>query len=458
MPPFSPNSSTPGLLGGLEVSPIRDNDTNYYYVNDNLICVYECEWLEYDEKEDKMTRHEGIRIGDEIYIVRGESDTITRSASNPKDCSLSINGLFFSDKNGDPFSLMLNTMDLQDRYDLTIYYRDSLIASSGTVGDWLDAAGLPDFLGVEMPERAQKWLAYKKQGIAWYNSAQEGSQLINTTFNGYDDTIKAQTIQAFDLVLQSIEKQASSITGVFEEKLGGIQQRDAVSNVKVGIRQSSLLTKQYFSAMDLLYKEVNYDLLNLAKIVFKKGIAGTIINGTRLNQIFTSLPKYYTMTDFDIHIQDSTETFQDKENLKATSVELIKSGQIDPTMVFNIIMSKNVTELRNYITEAVESKKQENDMIGQLQQQAQQLQEQLKQLQQQAQKLQQENETLNKQVQKNGEAQLELERKRVEIESQKADDSRDYNERIAATKEKQLEIEYLQLSDNNPFNDSIKNV
>lgn len=114
MPPFSPNSSTPGLLGGLEVSPIRDNDTNYYYVNDNLICVYECEWLEYDEKEDKMTRHEGIRIGDEIYIVRGESDTITRSASNPKDCSLSINGLFFSDKNGDPFSLMLNTMDLQD--------------------------------------------------------------------------------------------------------------------------------------------------------------------------------------------------------------------------------------------------------------------------------------------------------------------------------------------------------
>lgn len=458
MPPFSPNSSTPGLLGGLEVSPIRDNNTNYYYVNDNLICVYECEWLEYDEKEDKMTRHEGIRIGDEIYIVRGESDTITRSASNPKDCSLSINGLFFSDKNGDPFSLMLNTMDLQDRYDLTIYYRDSLIASSGTVGDWLDAAGLPDFLGVEMQERAQKWLAYKKQGIAWYNSAQEGSQLINTTFNGYDDTIKAQTIQAFDLVLQSIEKQASSITGVFEEKLGGIQQRDAVSNVKVGIRQSSLLTKQYFSAMDLLYKEVNYDLLNLAKIVFKKGITGTIINGTRLNQIFTSLPKYYTMTDFDIHIQDSTETFQDKENLKATSVELIKSGQIDPTMVFNIIMSKNVTELRNYITEAVESKKQENDMIGQLQQQAQQLQEQLKQLQQQSQKLQQENEALNKQVQKNGEAQLEIERKRVEIESQKADDSRDYNERIAATKEKQLEIEYLQLSDNNPFNDSIKDV
>ena len=144
--------------------------------------------------------------------------------------------------------------------------------------------------------------------------------MINTTFNGFDDTVKAQAIQAFQMVLESIEQQACSITGVFQEKLGGIQQRDAVTNVKVGIRQSTLLTKQYFSAMDLMYKEVNYDLLNLAKIVFKKGIVGTLINGTRLNQIFTALPEHYTMTDFDIHIQDSTETFQDKENLKSTSV------------------------------------------------------------------------------------------------------------------------------------------
>ena len=139
-----------------------------------------------------MTRHEGIKIGEDIFIVRGESENIVRSISNPKDCTLTINGIFFEDKNGEPFSLMLNTMDLQDKYDLTIYYRDSLIASSGTIGDWLDAAHLPTFLGEEMPQRAQKWLAYKKQGIAWYDSSQDGAQIINQTFSGYDDTLKAQ--------------------------------------------------------------------------------------------------------------------------------------------------------------------------------------------------------------------------------------------------------------------------
>lgn len=308
-----------------------------------------------------------------------------------------------------------------------------------------------------MPERAQKWLAYKKQGIAWYDSSQEGTQLINTTFNGFDDTIKAQAIQAFQMVLESIEQQACSITGVFQEKLGGIQQRDAVSNVKVGIRQSTLLTKQYFSAMDLMYKEVNYDLLNLAKIVFKNGITGTLINGTRLNQIFTALPEYYTMTDFDIHIQDSTETFQDKENLKATSVELIKSGQVDPTMIFNIMTAKNVGELKEYIEDAVQSKKQENDIVAQLQQQLQQAQQQAQQLQQQLQQTVQQNEKLQKELEKNSADKMQLEQQRVEIERKKADDAKSYNDRIATIKEREVDIEYMQLNDGNPYNDKIKN-
>jgi hypothetical protein len=43
--------------------------------------------------------------------------------------------MFFNDKNGQPFSLIQATMPLQDKFDLLIYYRDNLIASSGTIGD-----------------------------------------------------------------------------------------------------------------------------------------------------------------------------------------------------------------------------------------------------------------------------------------------------------------------------------
>ena len=458
MAPFSAMTSTPGILGGMEAHPIRENRGAAAIAKENTYEVYECEWIEYDKEKERLTRHEGVKIGTEIYIVRGESENITRSISNPNDCSLSINGIFFSDKNGDPFSILLSTMDLQDRYDLTIYYRDSLIASSGTIGDFLDAAHLPEFLGEEMPERVQKWLAYKKQGVAWIDSSMEGSQMINTAFNGYDDTIKAQTIQAFQMVLESIEQQASSITGVFAEKLGGIQQRDAVSNVKVGIRQSTLLTKQYFSAMDLIYKEVNYDLLNLAKIVFKKGIAGTLINGTRLNQIFTALPEYYTMTDFDIHIQDSTEAFQMRETLKAYCAELIKAGLANAELIVDMSAAKNLTELKMVVKDALEKQKAETGQMQQLQQQATQAEQTVKEYEKQIRQMQEQMQQMEKQLEKMNEEKLALERDRLELDKKIAADKHSYDMRVAEIKEQQAQAEIAQLYDGNPYNDKIKEV
>ena len=263
------------------------------------------------------------------------------------------------------------------KYDLLCFYRDNLIANSGTVGDWIDVASLPSFLGTETAEKLQKWFAYKKNGVALYDSSQEGANIINTTFNGYDDTLKAQAIQAIQIAINALEENVSSTTGVFPEKLGQIQEREAVSNVKVGVRYSTLLTKQYFHAMDLMYKEVNYDLLNLAKIVFPNGMSGTIILGERLNKVFTALPEHYTFTDFDIHIQDSTETLQTRQEIKMFTGEMIKGGLVDAETVIKISTAKNMTQLKRDVEQAIASKKAENNMIMQLQQQVEQLTQQI---------------------------------------------------------------------------------
>ena len=149
---------------------------------------------------------------------------------------------------------------------------------------------------------------------------------MNTIFNGFDDTVKAQSIQAIQIAIQSIEQQASSITGVLPEMLAQYEQRDAVSNVKLGVTTSGLLTKQYFNAMDSLYKEVNYDLLNLAKMVYKNGIQGTLILGDKQSKIFSALPEHYSITDFDIHIEDSTLSFQNMQDTKMINIEMINAG------------------------------------------------------------------------------------------------------------------------------------
>ena len=455
-----PHEPKPGILAGLEVHPIFpwDDAGQYTHINSELIQVYECEWVEWDNKKHRSVLHQGIKIGDSIYITRGEPEFYVQSRSNPRDVSLTVNGMFFNDKNGQPYSLMMSTMDLQDRYDLLIYSRDNLIATSGTVGDWIDLAHLPVALGVEMPERIMKWQAYKKNGIALYDSSQEGAQILNTTFNGFDDTIKAQSIQAIQIAIDSIEAQASAITGVFAEKLGQIEQRDAVSNVKVGIHQSSLLTKQYFHAMDLMYKEINYDLLNLAKYVYKDGLTGTIVLGDRLAKVFTALPQHYTLTDFDIHIEDSAETYKMRDQLQAINVEFVKAGLVDAKDSIAIIRAKNMTQLKQYMDKALKEKKAENDMVAQLQQQVEQMTGEKKQYEQQIQQLNSQLQSLQKQLQNNNQQKLQIEQQRVQIEDRVANDKKDYNDKMIEVKERQLQAEILQIRDGNPYNDQIRDV
>lgn len=344
------------------------------------------------------------------------------------------------------------------RYDLLLYYRDNLIATSGTIGDWIDVSHLPTFLGDNTPEILQKWIAYKKNGVALFDGSQEGTQALNTTFNGFDDTIKVQSIQAIQVAIQSIEEQVSSITGVLSQALGNIQQRDAVSNVKVGVRQSTMLTKQYFSAMDLMYKEVNYDLLNVAKIAYKKGLKGTLILGDKLVKVFTALPEYYTMTDFDIHIQDSSEVATLKEEIKTINIELIKAQQVDAETAIDVATAKNLTDLRDKITYALRKKKAENDQLMQMQQQLQQYEQQIKDAQQQIEQLSQQNKNLQNKLDTNNEQKLQLEARRVEIEDQTRQDKADYNEDMLNLKKTQLEVERMQILDGNPYNDKIKDV
>ena len=344
------------------------------------------------------------------------------------------------------------------KYDLLCFYRDNLIASSGTVGDWIDLAFVPQALGVDLPDKLQKWLAYKKQGIGIIDSSQEGAQMMNTIFNGFDDTVKAQSIQAIVLAMQTIEQQVSKVTGVLPEAMAQYEQRDAVSNVQLGVKTTMLLTKQYFQAMDVLYKEANYDMLNLAKIVWKKGVTGTIILGNNYSKIFTALPEYYTVTDFDIHIEDSTKSYQNVQSLMSIAGELIKAGAADLADITNIMTASSITELKRNIDRSIRKKKEENDMVGQLQQQVTQYEQNIKDMENQTTQLQQQIQQLQAELDKSNQAKLQLEAERLELDKQKARNDKDYNDKTIDLKEKQIQAQVAQIFDTNPYNDKIKAV
>lgn len=449
---------TDGIRAGEEVG-VDYPEYRWGHYDDSVVPVYEVEWLQTD-KNFIMHRYSTVRIGQEIYILYDEDKDVIRTKDDPTSCTLSVNGVYFLNGSFEPYSLVKTAMVIQDKYDLAIFYRDKLIANSGSVGDWINMPTLPAFLGDSMEERIMKWLAYKKQGIGLMDTSQEG-QLntgqapLNTLVNGFDDTVKYQAVQAIQAVIDSLEQTMSSISGVFRERLNGIQQRDAVTNVQVGINNSFTITKQWIFQMDLMLQEILTDALNCAKLVYNKGLTGTLILGHKKQRIFTALPKYFTNTDFDVHIITSTDIIREMEQIKQIIPEFIKGGIVPPDIIMDIMTAKSLTEMKIKVKQALRKQKEEQNQLQQLTQQLEESQSQLQQISQQLQQAQQKIESLN-------EAKLQIEQQKIQLQYQvdyfKAQTDRTYKESQAENDTKRTQIELLQLSDGNPYNDEVKNV
>ena len=422
----------------------------------DLYCVYDVEWIDYtfNEKRERIeNRYRVTRIGSDTYILWDKNENVVRSMSSPNECKLSINGLHYMSRTGRPYSLMLATSSLQDRYDVLQFYKESIIAQSGTTGDWVDLAFVPGSLGTELEDKLQKWIAYKKSGIALLDSSQEGMPMTNTTFNGYDDTVRLQSIQAIELAIQDIENVASSITGVFRERLGGIQQRDAVANVEVGMQQSYIITKQYYQTMDTLVREILLDSLDIAKIVYKNGIQGTLILGDLQKQIFTALPEHFTVTDFDIHLADSQDLMKEKESVKQITMELVKGQMVDPDILVAVVTSDSLTEMKTSLMKSVKRKKEENNQVQQLTQQLEEAQKQLKEMEKQLKQAQSQASQFDKQ-------RLQLETTKInktyEVDMARIKLDKEFNDNKIEQERRRVELEALQLFDADPKNDEIQ--
>ena len=287
------------------------------------------------------------------------------------------------------------------------------------------------------------------------DTSQEGRAFNNnTTFSGFDDSLRTDTIQAFEMALDRIENTCSSITGVFRERLNGIQQKDAVANVAVGVQNSYTVTRHIYQQMDTLTVDILGDCLDQGKIVWKKGLTGVLILGDKGQKIFTALPKHFTHTDYDIHITSSTQIMQEMKAIQQIVLEFIKSGQVDPDITVDALTARSMTELKAKVAMAFGKRRKEQQNMGQMQQQNEQLQQQLQQIQAELQKAQGKIENLN-------ETKLQIEQKKAQDEADikwyQARTERDFKSNQSDNDTKRTDIEYAQLFDGNNMNDKIKN-
>lgn len=379
----------------------------------------------------RLDRYEGIRIGYDLYVNCGRTDAsrMPRSEGQPFKTTLSYNGATYNERNGKPYSLSLALKDIQDSYDIMHFFRDNLVANSGVNGSRINMAAIPKALGDNFMERLFKFMALRKQGVELIDPTEPGAQI----FSGYGDfkaSISSDGIAAINAIIEGLERQADILTGVNRHMYQAAEQRDAVSNVKVGVRTGSLITKDLFELLYTSQKHALEDLINQGKLTYKKGKRGSYILGNQT--VFFDLdPKNYCFTDFNIHVVNSSKETIKLEKLNALATQLVGAGTLDSHVLLKLALVDSTTEVYDLLEKNMEEKEEENNQLEQLNQALEQMEQTVKQYEEQLNKLTKENEQYLKQGMQFKERELEIKSRKVELDAEIAKKKQEMDEKIA---------------------------
>jgi len=458
----------------------RLNDETRYLDDAEVLKVYECEWIalnpEKDNKDVKKAslpvtgpdkihgdswrkdRYQSIRIEDRIYLEMGKSEFVRRTKKDPKNCELTFNGIRYSDRNGEPYSLVWKCKDLQDMHDIVYFHRDALIANSGVNGSRINVSALPDFLGTTMMERLLRFLAYRKQGTELYDFSKDGAQGVAAQGLGdFSGSIDGNAIGALNAVLAQLDEEVTKITGVTPQMLGQIEQREAVSNVKQGMIQSNLTTKNLFEHNDLVMKHILNDLLVMTQKVFEDSPVPFVGSyPERSTQaIFKILPKDFTMTDYNIHVTSTSDEFTKVAMIRSSISDLIQANALKPHVLIQIMITDSLQDMYDILEEEFEIAEEENRKLQEAEKAVKDLQQQNKELQGQVKKYDEVKASLEQ-------AKMQLEKwkaqKDYEIDDRQTRNTKEFNEGKLELQKQTVDLEAKQLEMGTGREREVKNI
>ncbi len=388
----------------------------------------------------RLDLYKGIRIGENKYVDMGKVEYCIRPHDAPWDVRLSVNGALYSDRNGIPFSLVLSTEPLSEKYDVLHYHWESLIAMSGGKAVMVDYADIPVWMGASETERVMKWLGYLKQGVAMIDSAQTKGKERQFNNMGDVDLSLTTSINVITELMRYIEELGSRVTGVNRQILGQMMERDGKATSELAIASSSVVTRPLFFLHREVCRQACTDLLNASRYCYKKGLTASYTLGNYGQKIFTINGDKFNLAHYNVHLVDWQDEKELLGEVKSLSIEFIKQQLVDAEDALDMNTINSVARLTQLVKNSMRRKKQENQ---------QEMQGQLEQATNEVDKLNQVIEKLKGQNDQAKQKELEINefsaKKQVELKEKELKDKKEIEEKKLVNDSKRIELESLQL-------------
>lgn len=417
--------------------------------------VYHVEWLASTQIDDgkggkvyREDRYECNRIGPDIYLGGRRCEEAPRTQDEPWKTKLSYTGIVNHSGNGHIISLVLQMKELQDLYDIIMFFRNNLIATSGVSGSRVNIAAIPKALGSKFMDRLTKWITLRKQGVELIDPTEDGATMFQH-YGDFDASVDGNAIQGIETVLTSLALQADIISGVPKQMLGIIEERDAVENVRAGMNQVSVLSLEMFRDVDKLLASTMQLTLDAFKYAYKdQKVIGVKRNGIAMIPFVVDSSKF-AMSDHSISVISAGIENAKLMKIQQLAKELLSGGAVDPDVVVKLVNTKSVVQAEFMLTKAIEKKKEETANLEQMQQQMEeasntikQLEEEVKRLENNAQKL--EEEKLKATIESN-EANIQVANRRIDVDADRNREENKIRKQEVALKQEVVKLERDQI-------------
>lgn len=325
---------------------------------------------------------EGIRIGRTTYILMGKREMQLRNDDHKSDIDLPYIGKAVN-RFRQPNSLIWETRDIQELYNILHYQEELLVALSGVRGIVYDLAQKPEGMS---PEEV---IYYMRNGILPIKTVDDNGKPIRSSFNQfpqYDQTL-APAVGVITNIKHSLEELAGYITGISRQQQGQVQSKDLVGTTQMAIDQSDLATEQYHQEHDEL-REMHFTRLsNIFPFAYKDGKQGAYHIG-KMRQEILNIPKGKLDGGyFRTRVGSGLKEQQAFNRTKQMAEGGYSKGQLSATELLTLLDMDSIHDMRVALKEfedkaismAQQSRQQDQDSQMQLQQQMIQMQAQMDQ-------------------------------------------------------------------------------
>jgi hypothetical protein len=310
---------------------------------------------------------EGVQIGDDIYPYVRPLENQTRSMYNPSECKMPYTGYVYNNTNSQATSLVDLCKAHQYTYMIVWWRLEGELAKAKGKKFIFDISQMPKSEGWTMDQ----WMYYfENLGIAVINPLEEGKTSKGNErsgFNGYTsiDLSLSQAVEQYISILNKLEGQVSSITGVSPQREGQTYASETAAGVERATTSSSHITEPYFYYHNIVKKQVLTKLLETAKVAYA---GGTNINYI-VDEVYTAMinvdEEQFPDSDYGVFVSNSSKDHMIKEKIEALAQVALQQDKVFLSDIITIYKSNSISEMESKIVKGEQDKMQREQEAGQ---------------------------------------------------------------------------------------------